>query len=275
MPGWLGPFFKGEREGAHMVSTKSDTTSNQDSESDALAREVIDLCAAALRDLNNGQPLPAHWLSYLKQSVWPQLKRGRRPIPRNTQRDKKIAQKMLDHYIALEKGETDKGITKFAEELAEQYHDEGRAFQAKDIFDIYSRHQSDVMSQEICRRLDAHWSAEMQARTERAKQINARVAAGESRRDILNDPSLPMADFVEIRREQIYGHDIYSTPLQKPFRDYPERLTAIRKWIDSGVHLGIDYDSVPDTVKRVGADFAPRKTRRKPAKNGRKQGKKC
>lgn len=249
-----------------MTKKPTPTKPSWDSDADRLAREVIDLCASALRDLNNSQPLPTHWLDYLKKSAWPKTKRGRPPIERNTIRDKNIARKMLGHYIAIEKGITNKTITNFAEDLAMEYRTTGRAFEAKDIFDIFRTYELDVMSQELAQRLTDHWEAEKQARAERARQINTRMAAGESLEQILRDPALPTEDFREIRRNQIHNAEIYGTSQRKPFRDFVDRHEAIRRWIDDGIHLGIDYDPVPDTVMRVGTRLAPHKKRLKSGK---------
>ncbi|MEK6210784.1 MAG: hypothetical protein AABM64_10535 [Pseudomonadota bacterium] len=216
-----------------------------DTEADLLALSLIEVFAAALRDLNEGNSIPVKWREYLEREVGMKKMAGRPRIERVTQRDLNIARRMLQHYLAVEGGESAKNVTTFAQELADEYRPKGRAFTAEDIFKTYSRYQNEVLSEEVCRRLKANDEAEARAKAERAQRITKRLQNGETLGEILVDPAISMDDFVAIRNHQIKGTDLAGPPTKPSATDYPSRRQAILQWLNYGMNLGIHYDPVP------------------------------
>lgn len=224
-----------------------------DTEADVLAFELIEVFAAALRDLNEGKPIPVEWRECLERELGPKKRRGPRPSERVTQRDLDIARRMLQHYLALEKGEANKKISTFAQELADEYCGKGRKFESKDVFEIYKKYQNNAISEEVCRRLKANDETMDRARLERNRKIQKRLEAGETLEQMLFDTDLPMESFVAIRNHQTRGTDLAEAPTKPSATDYPSRRQAIIQWLNDGMNRGIHYDPVPIANLYAGA----------------------
>ena len=236
-----------------------------DTEADLLTLKLIEVFAAALRDLNEGRPIPAKWREYLERELGPKKRRGPRPREQVTQRDLDIARRMLQHYLALEKGETNKKITTFVQELADEYCAKGRKFESKDVFEIYKKYQNNAMSDEIYRRLKANDERMESARLERGRQIQQRLETGETLEQMLFDRDLPFESFVAIRNHQTRGIDVAEPPTRPSATDYPSRRQAIIQWLNDGMNRGIHYDPVPIANLYAGArqNLIPKLTPRK------------
>jgi len=221
-------------------------------EATSLATALISIFAASLRDLAEGQPIPKEWHALLTRELGLAKKRGRPPEPRVQERDREIAGNMLQHYLALERGETTQRITKYAEELAEQYREKGRAFEAKDIHDIYARRQAEVIPAEIAKRLAQADEVKLQAKVDRARAIERRLATGETLDDILMDEATDIATFIAIRDHQTKGWPLDGAKPPKNARSYSERQAAIAAWIADGFQRGLYSDPLPQALMHEG-----------------------
>lgn len=208
-----------------------------DEETDLFARMLIDEFASALRDLAQGQAIPAAWRKYLGNAL--PSKRGIRRTM--LERDREIALRVLQHHIELEQGSTDFRITRFADGLAEEYRLEG----GDQILKIFGRDELHAASMEIIRRLHERDVAKREARREFAKRIEERLKSGEALEDIVSDPSLvDMEQWIAVRNYQMHGTPLEGNPMPTPIADYAQRRRAIFDWVLDGLARRIDRDSL-------------------------------
>jgi hypothetical protein len=144
-----------------------------ENETDLLAFQLLQTFAAALRDLSEGKPIPAHWRNRLDRELGPRKNRGRPGIERVMERDLSIARRVLSHYLSVENGAEKKKITQYVNELAEEYALKGRAFETKDVFRIYKRHRIQVLAEEAGRRLRARDEADRRLSGESSAKVSS------------------------------------------------------------------------------------------------------
>lgn len=109
--------------------------------SDEALAQLVKNYAAAVKALQAGSAMTAEERAEIERELGIR-KRGRRKDPRVAAREAEISRRMDEHYRALERGETDIGITRFVWKLVGEYQGRGRRYSDSDIWRVFARHRA-------------------------------------------------------------------------------------------------------------------------------------
>lgn len=194
--------------------------------------DLIRLFAAALRDLNDGKPVPARWREEIEHALG-KPRRGAPKSERVSARQRKVAKRVLRARLTGKPGAS----TREVEKLAEEYGVDPRAIlrDKKQGFPV-------AASEEILERLKVKDAERDRQRRERGERIRERVNAGESLDQILQDAPFP--EFRAIRNHQTKGLPLEGAPRPPLVTTCEERQGSIVAWILDGMNRIVDAEPV-------------------------------
>lgn len=199
---------------------------------DKYAYELIKLFAGAMQALNGGiLPIKSHWREHL-EDILNFHNPGRPPNPKVAARHIETRKLMILDEMERDCGKAKQSTrTVFLEELATARNYNGDTNQ---LYRDTKPHENAAIAAIITDRLDENDRKEQQAKVERAKKIQARLANGESLDQILYDPDTTGEDFVTIREHQEHG-----TPLEGYSKEKLSDFEKVEKWMSYGLNLSI------------------------------------
>ena len=215
------------------------------SSSTIYARELIRLFVAALYDLNEGRPIPQSWSDALTDAlrrVATPSKPGVKSTRTVTQREQTWARKMTAFRLDAQKRGISSGVTKYAEDLANEADPDGQSFAASDVFNAERKWRTLALSEIAPRLLEEDNQARDKVRATRVAEIERRQAGGESLDEILADPGLSVESFAMIRDHQKRGGPLGTAPAPLKHPTDADREGAVVQWIIAGLKQRIGND---------------------------------
>lgn len=201
-----------------------------------LARDAIDLCICALRDLNDGREIPNRWAEMLLVAI----KKPRKPGPPGfTARGLRLARAKLNKELGRD--------PRKEEDIAA---DEGVS--RKEIHRQYQANFVPVYAEELSQRLNQLDALDDEQCRARSARIQQRLAGGENLDDVLADDSTDIDTWCMAHNLR-QGKPSKSEPDDR-LRSLDVRRQNIFLWLNDGLNRVINAEPVVSHVYRAAFD---------------------